>query len=186
MSFPFFSVMDFNFMQLHLKRLSWREYLRKENPVIAALLCRMDYSEEERQQLKKEFFRMILKLELDEARAEFLTTFMDNYINLTTEEDALKEDLEKELPDEVRKLEELMTSWERRGMEKGIEEGIEKGETSALRSVIISQAKQKFDSLDKGTEEKINNISDKDKLKRIASKLIHLESEKKLLEVLEE
>ena len=118
---PFHHILDFNFLQLHLKRKNWREYLREENPAVAALLCKMDYSEEERKQVKKEFLRMILKLELDEAKAELLTTFMDTYIKLSPEEETeLKKDLEKELPEkEVEKLEKLMTTWERKGREEG-------------------------------------------------------------------
>ena len=64
---------------------------------------------------------MILKLELDEARAELLTTFISSYIELTsTEEELLRRDLRKELPsEEVRKLEKLMTWWEKKGREEG-------------------------------------------------------------------
>ena len=127
--FPFFNVLDFKFMQLHLKKMNWKEYLRRENPVVAALMSKMDYSEEEKKQVKKEFFRMMLKLEIDEARMEILTTFMDTYINLKPEEEEeVKEQLLEELPPgEVSKLEQLVTSWEKRGKEKGKEEGKEEG-----------------------------------------------------------
>ena len=143
MDFPFHSVVDFRFLQLHLKRYHWRDYLRKDNPVVAALLCRMDYNKEERLQLKKEFFRMILKLELDEARAELLTTFMDAYLSLSSEEEInLQKELEKELPqEEVKKLEELMTSWEKRGLQKGLEQGMEKGMEKGKKEAAVNMAK---------------------------------------------
>jgi len=130
--FPFFHVLDFSFMQLHLKKMHWREYLKRENPVVAALMSKMDYSEEEKKQVKKEFLRMMLKLEIDEARMEILTTFMDAYIDLNPEEEKeIKEELTKELPpEEVSKLEKLVTSWEKRGREEGREE--EKKEIAKL------------------------------------------------------
>ena len=67
---------------------------------------------------------MMLKLEIDEARMEILTTFMDTYINLKPEEEEeVKEQLLEELPPgEVSKLEQLVTSWEKRGKEKGKKE----------------------------------------------------------------
>ncbi|UMZ74744.1 hypothetical protein [Natranaerofaba carboxydovora] len=185
--FPFHNVVDFNFLQLHLKRKNWREYLKKENPAVAALLCKMDYNKEERKQVKKEFFRMLLKLELDEAKAEILTTFMDNYLKLPPEEEeAVIEDLEEELPEkEVEKLEKLMTSWERKGREEGKAEGKAEGEVNALKTVIINLANQKFGSIEGSTEEKINNISQKEKLEEVVNKIIKLDSEKELIKILE-
>lgn len=136
--FPFFDVLDFNFLQLHLKRLSWKEYLRKDNPVVAALLSRMDYSEDEKKQLKKEFFRMILRLELDEARAELLTVFMETYIRLSSDEDEqVREELKEELsPTEVNKMEEMLTSWGRRAREEALQEGIEKGKEKGIEDAV--------------------------------------------------
>ncbi|MBC7326399.1 MAG: Rpn family recombination-promoting nuclease/putative transposase, partial [Moorella sp. (in: Bacteria)] len=36
-TFPFFFVLQFKFLQVHLKRLSWKDSLRHPNPVAAAL-----------------------------------------------------------------------------------------------------------------------------------------------------
>ncbi|UMZ74743.1 hypothetical protein [Natranaerofaba carboxydovora] len=90
-------------------------------------------------------------------------------------------------------MEKLMTSWERKGREEGRKEGIEKGkaegkaegELNALKTVIINQAKQKFGSIKDSTEEKIKGISQKEKLEEIVVKLINLETEKELLNVIE-
>jgi len=58
-TFPFHKVLHFNFLQLHLKRRNWREYLKNDNPAAAALMSCMDYKEEEKGQLKLEFFKII-------------------------------------------------------------------------------------------------------------------------------
>ena len=47
-SFPFKKVLEFNYLQLHLKRHYWRDYIRADNPAAAALLSCMDYSREEK------------------------------------------------------------------------------------------------------------------------------------------
>ncbi len=51
-----FSVMSFNFLMLALKKKNWRDYLKSNNPVAAALLSKMGYREEEKIHVKKEFY----------------------------------------------------------------------------------------------------------------------------------
>jgi hypothetical protein len=55
MSFPFFDVLTFNFLTLHLKNMNWRKYINSGNPVAAALLSKMGNTESERIEVKKEF-----------------------------------------------------------------------------------------------------------------------------------
>ncbi|RJX23197.1 MAG: hypothetical protein C4554_11630 [Dethiobacter sp.] len=121
-------------MQLHLKRLSWRDFLKYDNPTVAALLSHMDYNKEERLKLKLKFFKMLLRLKLDPARMQLLTGFFDSYIQLSPEEDEkVKNDLLRELPNkEVSQVTEILTSWHRRG----IEEGKIEGKIEALQSSI--------------------------------------------------
>ena len=153
--FPFFNVLDFNFMQLCLKKLDWKEYLRKENPAVAALMSKMDYTEEEKKQVKKEFLRMMLKLEIDEGRMEILTTFMDTYIGLEPEqEEEIKEELSEELPPgEVSKLEKLVTSWEKRGREERdkeiVKQMIQKGYGTDEIVEITGLSKEKIENIRK-------------------------------------
>jgi hypothetical protein len=127
-------VLRFKFLQLHLKRLSWRDFLKYDNPTVAALLSHMDYNKEERLKLKLKFFKMLLRLKLDPARMQLLTGFFDSYIQLSPEEDEkVKNDLLRELPNkEVSQVTEILTSWHRRG----IEEGKIEGKIEALQSSI--------------------------------------------------
>ncbi|MEW5899208.1 MAG: hypothetical protein AB1652_08580 [Bacillota bacterium] len=48
--------MRFRFSKLELKKLSWREYVHRDNPVAAALLSKMGFAEEE--QLYQELGRI--------------------------------------------------------------------------------------------------------------------------------
>src|SRR5690625_4618077 len=125
--FPFFRVLDFNFLMFQLNTMNWRDYLQSKNPVAAALLSKMNYNEEEKIQVKKEFLRMIVKMELNPARARFILGFFERYIMLNEREEAT---LMKEIKqmDESDDIMHLPISWEEKGIKKGIEQGIEAGE----------------------------------------------------------
>lgn len=86
---------------VELKKKNWRDYLKSNNPVAAALLSKMGYSETERIEVKKEFLRMLVRMKLDPAH-EF--TKLPN----SWENRGIKKGL---------KL----------GIEKGVEKGVEKG-----------------------------------------------------------
>ncbi|ALX50015.1 hypothetical protein AOX59_16370 [Lentibacillus amyloliquefaciens] len=84
-------------------------------------MSKMEYTEDEKIEVKKEFLRMLVRLELDPARNRELTTFFETYLKLTDEEEyILQEEVRHLNPDEEAKVMELMTSYERKGIEKGI------------------------------------------------------------------
>ncbi|MFC5587886.1 DUF4351 domain-containing protein [Sporosarcina soli] len=95
--FPFFHVLTFNFLMLELKKKNWRDYLKSNNPVVAALLGKMGYQEEEKVQVKLEFLRMMTKMELNPVRARFINDFFEQYLKLNEEE-------EEELMQEISRL----------------------------------------------------------------------------------
>lgn len=59
-SFPFFHVLTFNFLTLELRKKNWREYIESDNPVAAALLSKMGYTEREKVEVKLEFLKMLV------------------------------------------------------------------------------------------------------------------------------
>jgi hypothetical protein len=126
--------MEFNFLQLHLKRHNWREYLKRDNPAAADLMSCMDYRKEEKVQLKVEFLKMILRIRLDPARMQLLIGFFETYAQLTLqEEEVVQRKLAEELPpEEVREMTEIITSYHLRGREEGREEGRKEGNITAL------------------------------------------------------
>jgi len=121
-SFPFFHVLTFNFLILELrKKRNWRDYIKSDNPVAAALLSKMGYTEKEKVEVKKEFLKMLVRMELDPAKTKFLSDFFETYLKLNEEEE---EELMKEMKhsDYADDILELTNSWEERGMKKGKEE----------------------------------------------------------------
>lgn len=121
MKFPFFHVFTFNFLKLELRQKNWRSYIQSNNPVAAALLSKMGYRKDERVQVKKEFLRMMLKMELNPARARFINDFFETYLTLEEreEEELMNEISDLDNADEFMKL---PNSWEEKGIEKGKQE----------------------------------------------------------------
>lgn len=148
MEFPFIKVLDFNYYTIELKKKNWRDYIKSNNPVAAALMSKMGYNEKEKVQIKLEFLRMITKMQLDIAKITLLTGFFETYLKLNIEEERQLEKAINQLnPKEAEKMLELTTSWHEKGreegimigmekgMEKGIEKGIEKGELKKAREM---------------------------------------------------
>ncbi|ATA59717.1 transposase [Geobacillus stearothermophilus] len=73
---PFGNILHFRFFTVALRKQNWRNYIRIDNPIAAALLSKMGYTESERIELKKQFLRMLVRLELDEAKQRLLMAFL--------------------------------------------------------------------------------------------------------------
>ncbi|MGJ9384372.1 Rpn family recombination-promoting nuclease/putative transposase [Salipaludibacillus sp. CF4.18] len=133
LSFPFANILDFQFLKLELKKQNWRDYIRTPNPVAAALLSKMGYTKDERVEVKKEFLRMIVKMNIDMARQTLITGFFETYIKLTpSEEEQLMSEVKQMDKKEGEKVMEVMVSYERKGMEKGVE----KEKTSIAKNML--------------------------------------------------
>ncbi|WP_440897466.1 Rpn family recombination-promoting nuclease/putative transposase [Amphibacillus sp. Q70] len=132
MGFPFFHVLTFNYMTLHLRKKNWRDYIRSDNPAAAALLSQMDYDENERVQVKKEFLRMITQMELNPAKQRLLYGFFETYLKLTKEEEEQLMDEVNKLP-EADKIFEIPISYE------------EKGKVIGKKEVVIEMLKEELD-----------------------------------------
>jgi hypothetical protein len=116
LEFPFMPVLDFRFLILELRKQNWRNYIRGNNPVAAALLSKMGYQEKERVQVKLEFLRMLVRMELDPARMTLLTGFFETYLQLNEEEERqLEAEIGKIDVKEAKRMLEITTSWEQKG-----------------------------------------------------------------------
>jgi predicted transposase/invertase (TIGR01784 family) len=102
--------------------------LQNDNPAAAALMSKMGYLRNEKVQVKKEFRRMLIRLQLDLARKKLLTGFFETYLKLNKrEEEQLKTELNQLPEEEVDKIMELTTSWHEQGRREGEADGIIKG-----------------------------------------------------------
>ncbi|MGG6267395.1 Rpn family recombination-promoting nuclease/putative transposase [Leptolyngbya sp. AN03gr2] len=117
--FPDRKVLEFSFEPIQLNRLNWRNYLNQANPVAAALMAKMKIAKRDRPKVKAECLRILTTLQLDPARTRLISQFVDTYLPLDSQE-------KKVFQREIGKIEgiqqevvmEIVTSWERDGMEK--------------------------------------------------------------------
>ncbi|WP_339182001.1 Rpn family recombination-promoting nuclease/putative transposase [Oceanobacillus sp. FSL W7-1293] len=125
---PTQEVLQFNFLQLQLRKKNWKEYIQSDNPIVAALLSQMGYEEHERVQVKLEFLRMITRMKINPAQMEFLYGYFETYLKLNKEEEEQMMEKMENLPEEEKEIVmQLPNSYFERGKQEGIEEGIEEG-----------------------------------------------------------
>jgi hypothetical protein len=125
---PGLAVLRFRFHQVQLNRLRWREYVRRSNPVAAALMSRMRIRQTERPRVKLECLRLLATLRLDPAKARLISSFIDTYLNLRGDERRLfARELQAMPAHEREDVMELTTSWKEEGRVEGRQEGREEG-----------------------------------------------------------
>ena len=85
--FPDFKVLTFNYRVVQLNRLAWRDFLDRTNPVAAALMANMAMEAGARsRRVKLACLSMLARLQLDPARKQLISGFIDEYLRLTMEE----------------------------------------------------------------------------------------------------
>jgi hypothetical protein len=137
-------VVEFNFAVIQLNRLSWRDFLTKDNPVASALMAKMGIEAKDRVTAKKECLRMIARLKLDSARTHLLGGFVDSYIKLLEKErKELNAELKKLPKREREEVMEITTSWEEIGIQKGKQIGMQIG-MQRESELVLRQIQRKF------------------------------------------
>jgi predicted transposase/invertase (TIGR01784 family) len=97
----------------------------------------MGYTESERIELKKQFLRMLVRLELDEAKQRLLLGFFETYVRLSDEEEQqLRSEVNEMGTKEKEKVLELLISYEQKGKKEGLEEGFKQGMKQKERDLI--------------------------------------------------
>ncbi len=156
--------------------------MEQSNPAAAALMACMNYTKDEKKQLKFEFLKMIMRLKLDPARLQLLIGFFESYVVLTRrEEELVQQKLAETLSlKEVAEMTEILTSYHLRGKEEGKKEG----SIEALQGTLIKQFRRKLGTISNETEKKILETKNTSLLENALENIFDLESEKDLLELL--
>src|SRR5262245_35961646 len=150
---PELEVLRFRFRAIQLQRLNWRAFMRRRNPVAAALMARMGMAEDERPRVKLECLRLLATLRLDRARQRVVSGFIDTYLRLSRREalqfhrqaDSLLSGQEKA------KVMEITTSWK--------EEGRAEGRTEGTRQVVLRQLRRQCGQLNRALERQVSGLS---------------------------
>ena len=136
-SFADGEVLRFRYRVVQLNRLPWRRFLKSDNPVAGALMAKMKIADRDRPRVKLECLRLLVTNRLDPSRTHLIARFVDAYLNLnSSEEQRLQKSLAAAdlLPEQREEVVELLTSWERKGMEKGLAQGFAQGREEWLES----------------------------------------------------
>jgi len=168
MKLPFIEVLRFQFFTLELRKKNWRDFIKQDNPVAAALLSKMGYTKKDRVQVKKEFLRMLVRLQLDPARMRLISGFFDTYLKLDDiEENQLQQEIRLLEPQEEEKIMDLRTNWEKTAELKGKLEGELEGERKILKKFLQAH----FGEASKDMLEQIDHLTDLDILEQLTDQL---------------
>jgi hypothetical protein len=147
-AFPGKTVLRFDYKVIQLNRLPWRKFVNQQNPLASALMAKMKMSPDERPRVKLECLRLLASLKLDPARTKLIGGFVDSYLELTAAEmKRYEREIARLNPTERKKTMEIITSWERRGIDKGKE------------AIVLRIMRKRFGSVSTQATEKVDRLS---------------------------
>ena len=153
-------VLDFWYQVIQLNQLSWRDFARQHNPVASALMAKMKIATEDRVRVKLECLRLLTTLQLDPARERLISGFVGTYLELgTAEEQQYMAEMQSLPTKEKEGIMEIMTSWERKGLEQGLEQGLERGKKEGVLLVTLRLLRLRVGSLPESLEERLRQLS---------------------------
>jgi hypothetical protein len=133
---------------IQLNRLAWREYLRQENPVAAALMAKMQIQPQDRPTVKLECLRLLTTLRLDPARMQLISGFIDTYLRLNAqEEQRFQTQLSTLGLVQQEEVMEIVTSW------------MEQGRQQEAQSLILRQLNRRIGAVDAQLQAQIRSLS---------------------------
>ena len=127
-TFPDLPVMQFNYQVVQLNQLNWRNFVDRPNPVASALMAKMQIAQDDRPRVKLECLRLLATLNVNPAKMQLISGFVDTYLRLNAqEEQVFQTQLAQLQPQEEEPIMEIVTSWMEQGIERGMQQGIERG-----------------------------------------------------------
>jgi len=118
-------------------------------------MANMQRGPKEAARVKLACLRMLAKLQLDPARRELISGFVDSYLELTMEEEEqLGEELQELHPQEKESVMEIVTSWMKKGLEQGRQEGL-----THERTLVLRLLRKRLGDLDPAVKEQIETLS---------------------------
>ncbi|MEM9276892.1 MAG: DUF4351 domain-containing protein [Cyanobacteria bacterium P01_F01_bin.143] len=170
--FPDSRVLAFDYKIIQLNQLDWRDFVENQNPVAAALMSKMNIAQEDRPRVKLECLRLLVSLELDPARMELISGFVDTYLNLDAiEEQVFQSRLGTISLEKQEQIMQLTTSWKEQGRQEGRQEGLLEGKVHT----ILRQLNRKFGTLDSAISNKIS-VLNSEQLDSLTEELLDFQS----------
>ena len=171
-AFPGKTVLQFDYTVIQLNRIPWRRFVNQHNPIASALMAKMKMAPRDRARVKVQCLRLLATLKLDPAKTKLIAGFVDSYLQLT---DVEMKHYERELAaladQEKKDVLDILTSWERQGMEIGKEEGrqigkeegrqigIEIGRQEGKEVLLLRQLQRRFGTLSEAARQNLTRLS---------------------------
>ena len=154
--FPDKVVLEFNYAVIQLNQLNWRDFLQHENPVASALMAKMNIAPEDRPKVKSECLRLLATLQLDPARMQLISGFIDTYLRLTAEEEEIfRAEIGRFIPEEREVVMQIVTSWMEEGLQRGRLEGRLEGELAVIMRLLT----RRIGTVEPELQERIRQLS---------------------------
>ena len=154
--FPGWTVLEFNYRVIQLNRFHWQDFVNQPNPVASALMSKMRMDAQERPTVKLASLQLLLSLGLNPALVQLISGFIDTYLRLNAEEEAVfTEQLASIAPVEQESVMEIVTSW----MEQGIQQGLQQGRQQEAVSLILRLLTRRFGAVEPLLQERIERLS---------------------------
>ena len=134
-----FEVATLTYRNVVLKSFDWRRFVRSTNPAEIALMATMKIAPEDRVRVKAQIFRLLATSTMDAKKLNVIAGFVEHCLEFDAQEQL---DFQRELGKlgnraDKAKIMELMTSWEKKGLEKGLERGLAKGLKQGLEAGML-------------------------------------------------
>jgi hypothetical protein len=173
--FPDLAVLWFRFRVVQLNQLAWRDFQKRTSPILAALMANMQRGPQEAAQVKLACLCMLAELQIDPARGELVSGFIDSYLRLTIEEEQqFGAELQALHPQEKEGVMKIVTSWMEQGSEQGRQEGRQAG-LDHERKVLLRQLRKRLGDLEPAVESRIERLS-ADHLEQLGEALLDFNS----------
>jgi predicted transposase/invertase (TIGR01784 family) len=170
-------VLELRYHVLQLGHLNWRDFIRNENPIAAALMARMNIRQNEMPYVKLECLKLLAKAKLNRKRMRLIAGFVDAYLQLNAEgEKIFQQEVSKTKGRQREAVMEYVTTWERRGIEKGMAKGLKEGEVR----LILRMLKRLVGTLPLEVKRRIRKLS-LDQLESLSDDLLDFASMDDLL-----
>jgi hypothetical protein len=132
----------------------------------------MGYTKEDRVQVKKEFLRMLVRLQLDPARMRLISGFFDTYLKRDDiEERQLQKEIKMLEPQEEERIKDLRTNWEKTAELKGELKGQREGELNGERKILKKFIQAHFGEESSDMLEQIDYLTDLSILEQLTDQL---------------
>ncbi len=189
-AFPDLEVLRFRYRLIQLNRLEWRDYLRSDNPVAAALMSRMHIAPRDRPLVKAASLRNLVRLGLPEDKLRVAAEFPETYLRLDPqEEEVFRAEIQGMEPEERVMIMQTANQWILKGLEQGRQEGrqegLERGRLEASRRSLCKVLRARFGEVPPAVSVGLERLTDGEGLERLLDEALACPSLSAFSEALE-